>query len=79
MPLPLELFATDPVRFIPVQFRETDGTVLQPNARDALHLAPTALALQPSKPAQVANAGAGRDELDAGQFPQNLEVEHVRF
>ena len=50
VPLPLDFLATDPVRFIPVQFRETDGAVLQPNARDALHLAPTALAIQPSKP-----------------------------
>jgi hypothetical protein len=62
-----------------VQFRAPDPAVPQPDARNALHLPPTALSLQATKPGQITNALANRNGLDIGHFTQNLKVRHAGF
>jgi hypothetical protein len=74
VPLALELFFADAVCFIPVQFREPESAVSQPDSGDAFHLPPPALAIQAAQPWQLPYAAAGGDRLDVGDVTDKLEV-----
>jgi hypothetical protein len=74
VPLALELFFADAVRFIPVQFSEPNPTVPQSDTRAAFHLPPVALAIQPAEPRQIADSVACRDGLDIRNLAEELEI-----
>src|SRR3972149_6908984 len=65
----LEFLASDCGSFIPVYFSQMVRTIMQPNTRDSLALAPTDF-LQPGA---FANAGPRGECLDIRNLAQNLE------
>jgi hypothetical protein len=53
VPLPLELFFADAMRFIPVQFSEPHSTVPQSYPRRPFHFPPIPFAIQPAEAATI--------------------------
>jgi hypothetical protein len=57
-----------------VQFRKPEPTISQPDASDAFHLPPAALAIQAPEPREFSNAIGDGDRLDVLQFADELEI-----
>lgn len=70
----IELFLADAVRFIPMDFREPNPAVPQPNPGAPFHLPPVAFAIQAPKSCEVADSTTDRDRLDVGDVADELEV-----
>ena len=77
--LALELFFADAVRFIPMDFSESNPAVPQPYARAAFHLPPVAPAIQAPKSSEIANSATGCDRLDVGEVANKYEVHLARI
>src|SRR5947208_8379554 len=74
VPLRLEFFPANTVCFIPMQLSSADPAVLKPDASYALHLAPTALAVQAPQPRKILYRGADGDRLDFRDLAENYEL-----
>jgi hypothetical protein len=68
VPLALDLFFADAVRFIPVQFSEANSTIPQSYPGSAFHLPPVALPIQATEPREIADSRSAR-EVGAAQDP----------
>src|SRR5207244_12944580 len=79
VPLALELFLADAVRFIPMDFSEPNPAVPQANPCAALHLPPVPFAIQASEPCEVADSATGRDRFDVGDVADEFEVHRRRI
>jgi hypothetical protein len=57
-----------------MQFGEPDASGTEANARYAFHLSPSAFAVAPSQPLEVANSSSCGDRLDTGDVTDDLKV-----
>ncbi len=74
--LDLESTATDAVRFVPVDLRDPDAGVLEPDVRDAFEFSPAALAIFLLQPNDLSDATTGSDDFNRLDRADDLEV-HV--
>ena len=72
--LAFELFLPDAMRFIPVQFCEAHPTIPQPDLGHALHLPPTADAIQAAQPLKLSDSSADGDCFDVGEIAKDVEI-----
>src|SRR5882672_7849374 len=71
---PLDFFFPDPVRLIPMQLREPYASGHEANARDSLHLTPSAFPVASAQSPEVANSFSCCDRLDNGDLADDLKV-----
>ena len=74
VPLALELFLADAVRFIPMDFSEPNPASPQPDPGGPFHLPPVAFAIQAAKSCEVANSATGRDRFNVLEIADTFEV-----
>lgn len=74
----LQLFLSDPVGLIPMQFCQSDLSAGQSDPGNAPELPPEPAPIILAKPRNVPNPGTSRDDFDTGYFANDLEV-HIRM
>lgn len=62
------------MRFVPVHFSLADGTMSQPNGRNAFELPPSSTSITLAEVFESSNSTAGRDDFDLTDFTDDLEV-----
>jgi len=62
------------MRFIPMDFSESNSAIPKPDADAAFHLPPVAFAIQAPKSCEIANSTTRRDRLDICEVANELEV-----
>jgi hypothetical protein len=65
---------SDPVRLIPMQFREPDAPIVESDARYTFQLSPSALPVILSQALDIANPCSCGDGLDNGDLTYDLEI-----
>ena len=61
-------------RFIPMNFSGVNGSVREPNLRDALPLAPAILAIELSKTSHLVNSRPNRERFNLRNWAEQLKV-----
>lgn len=79
IPLPLDFFPADAMRFIPVQLRLAHRSAFESYQRYALHFTPPARAIESPKPLEIPDTPADGDRVDASDLSDNLEKHRPRF
>jgi hypothetical protein len=62
-----------------MDFRKSNPPIPEPDPGAAFHLPPVALAIQASKPCEIANASTRCDRLDIREIADKLEVHVTQF
>ena len=72
----LELHFTPPdaSRFVPMDFRQADRTVLELDSSHALAFAPLGATVPPAEPRDLPNRGTGGNRLNVSDTAQDPEV-----
>lgn len=71
--LELELFLSDAMSFVPMQFGFADRTIGKPDRRHSLHLAPLPAAVHPVQSTTIAQAVSRGDRLRFPNIAENLK------
>lgn len=74
----LKLLLSDPVRFVPVEFRFPDTTILQSNFPDSFYLSPLSTAVPFAKPKEGSNGASRSYGRDVVERPDKIEVHILR-
>ena len=72
--LDLESTATDAVRFVPVELRDPDAAVLEPDVRNALDFSPAAFAIFLLQSNDLSDATTGDDDFNRLDRADDLEI-----
>src|SRR5213594_1091531 len=71
---PLDFLLPDPVRLIPMKFREPYASGHEANARDSFHFTPSAFPIASAQASEIANSLSCCDRLDNGNLADDLKV-----
>ncbi len=77
-PLDLGLFATNAVRFVPVELREAFDAAIKLDPSNALTFSPSGAAVRLSQASDFSNGVAGGDGLDMRDRTQDEEMHSER-
>src|ERR1700720_120383 len=77
-PFEFDLFLADAMRFVPMEFRSNDRTIVKPNDRGPFHLPPRCSSVIAVQPAESPDASSDRDRFDVADLSQDFELHRHR-